>query len=167
MPVIRSAAARLEGEVGRAWCVLCQFWASCTCRGTSTWLSLEVYGTNRAAAPLRRKGARKVLPSSAWTCWVSAYAAGAAWQPFVELVLMSSVVNAVACRGCSMCRSCGAPPKDLPLLGKHPCSLHEQATMLPDSVINASAPLNSTCSSTRQRTVLCMTLRIAVRNSEI
>ena len=42
MPVIKSSAACLEGKVGRPWCMLCQLWASCTCKGTLTWLSLEV-----------------------------------------------------------------------------------------------------------------------------
>jgi len=31
VPVIRSAAARVGGAVGRAWCMLCQFWASSKC----------------------------------------------------------------------------------------------------------------------------------------
>ncbi len=76
---------------------------------------------------------------------VSVHAAGAAWQPLVEHVLMSLVASAFACRACRTCRSCVAPPHIFPLLGKHPCALpdHKQVS---DSMTRAAAPLNLTCS---------------------
>jgi len=92
-----------------------------------TCMSLElVHGTSACwpLLPCAAKAPAKSCPAVHGCPEVSAHAAGAAWQPLVELVLKSSMANAVACRACSMCRSCSAPPnrRTRPLLGKHPCS---------------------------------------------
>lgn len=118
VPVIRSAAAHVGGVMGRAWCVLCQFWASCTCKGASSCInSLDCRSSlstvqarvgHCTLAPQRRP--QRLAQQCMGYSGVSTHAAGAVWLPLVELVLKSSTARAVACRACSMCRSCGAPP---------------------------------------------------------